>query len=95
MEHSTIKTIGCVVRLPITTRAHNHRQGLTCLSIVIQLSDSALHHLLHIGERERWIAVTRKGDDLRKEAGLILCPSEVLGLAVSVIEVRDKAEGQR
>jgi hypothetical protein len=95
MEHSTIKTIGCVVRLPITTRAHNHRQGLTCLSIVIQLSDSALHHLLHIGERERWIAVTRKGDDLRKEAGLILCPSEVIGPVVRLVEESDKPGGQR
>jgi hypothetical protein len=44
---------------------------------------------------ERWVAVTRKGEDLLKKAGLILCPSEVIGPVVSVVEESDKPEVQR
>ena len=73
---------------------------MVCLSIVIQLSDSVLHRLLHIGERERWVAVNTEGDDLLKKAGLILCPSEAVGPVVSVVEelikprVSDRRDGR-
>jgi GAF domain-containing protein len=55
------------------------------------VTDSALHRLLHIGERERSVAVARKRDDLVKEAGLILCPSEILGPESGSVEMSDEA----